>query len=484
MMSEHSEPAAESSSDEAAPAPSGGSETASPVPAEQATPPAPVEVPIEAEAAPATTPPDPAVPPGSEASPEPELAPQPQPEAEAPAEPAVPQVILRPRMARPFFARHPWVFASAIARVNGNPADGDLVELFSHQGQFIARGLFNSHSRIRVRLYTWDHAQELDEAFWSQKLDQAIALRQQVLPDQTNRSACRMVSSEGDGLSGLTVDRFGEWLLVQITSLALSDRRELLFDLLEQKLKPQGIWLRTEKGIRELEGLEAHDGLVRGKEPPRPLFVEEDGLQFGVDVIEGQKTGFYLDQRENRRAAVRYFQGSRVLDCCCYSGAFGIALAVQGGAKHVLGVDVSQPALALATANAELNGAGERFSTRQGRADEVMDALKEAGETFDMVVLDPPKMARHRSSVQRAQKGYYRLNRRAVDLLSPGGILVTCSCSGLVGREEFAGVLASVAEDSGRTLQILEVRGAAADHPVALACPESSYLKCFIVRVL
>ena len=394
------------------------------------------------------------------------------------------RVILKPRMARPFFGRHPWVYASAIARIEGDTEDGDEVDLFSKEGQFIARGLINSRSRIRVRLYTWDQEQPLDADFWSRQLDQAIALRKKLFPVFGSQTGCRLVASEGDGLSGLTVDRYGDWLLVQLTSHALATRQDLLFDLLEQKLHPRGIWLRTEKGIRDLEGLQARDGLVRGAQPPRPLFLDEDGLQYGADVVEGQKTGFYLDQRENRLAAARYLSGSKVLDCFAYSGGFGITLAARGGAKQVLCVDVSEPALQLARANAELNGLGDRLTFRKGKAGEVLTELREAGELFDMVVLDPPKMARHRQSVSQALKGYFSLNRRAIDLLPPNGILVTCSCSGLVSREEFVSVLAAVSEDSGRPIQLLEVRGSAADHPVSVSCPESAYLKCVIARVL
>ncbi|HUG90461.1 MAG TPA: class I SAM-dependent rRNA methyltransferase [Planctomycetaceae bacterium] len=396
---------------------------------------------------------------------------------------ALPQVVLKPRRALPFFGRHPWVFAGAIARVEGSPQAGDELAVVSHEGQFIARGLFNPHSNIRVRLYAWDQAVALDEAFWSERLDAAIGLRRDLFAEPGPETACRLVFSEADGLSGLTVDRYGEWLLVQLTSRALAERRDVLFRLLGEKLRPAGIWLRTEKGIGEAEGLEIADGLVAGREPPRPLFIAEHGLRYGCDVVEGQKTGFYIDQRDNRAAFARYVRPeARVLDVFCYSGGFGLAAVVLGGAKHVLSVDVSEAALALARANAQLNGVADRFRFEAGRAFEVLERLQSAGERFDAVVLDPPRMTRHKAGVSKALQAYHQLNRQAVDLLVPGGLLVTCSCSGLVTREDFERMLAEVSLRVRRPLQILESRGAAADHPTSVHCPETAYLKCYVCR--
>src|SRR5262245_52907953 len=215
---------------------------------------------------------------------------------------SLPQVMLKPRRAQPFFGRHPWVFSGAIARIAGTPSPGDEVSLVTEHGEFVARGLFNPVSNIQVRLYGWDPAQPLDEEFWSTRLDSAIRLRRDVLGLCGPSAACRLVFSEADGLSGLIVDRYDEWLLVQFTSLALASRRDLLIRLLVEKLQPAGVWLRTEKGIREAEGLEIADGLLIGREPPRPLVIVEHELRYGIDVVEGQKTGFFLDQRDNRRA--------------------------------------------------------------------------------------------------------------------------------------------------------------------------------------
>ena len=271
---------------------------------------------------------------------------------------------------------------------------------------------------------------------------------------------------------------------MQLTSAALAERRKVLFRLLEDKLQPAGLWLRTEKGIGEVEGLEIADGLAAGREPPRPLFIAEHGIRYGCDVVEGQKTGFYLDQRDNRAAFARYLRPeARVLDVFCYSGGFGLAAVVLGGARQVVGVDVSQTALALSAANAQLNGVAERFRFEAGRAFDVLERLAVEGARFDAVVVDPPKMTRHKAGVPKALKAYHQLNRQAAELLAPGGLLVTCSCSGLVSREDFERMLAEVGLRTGRAIQILETRGAAADHPTSVHCPETAYLKCYICRV-
>lgn len=395
----------------------------------------------------------------------------------------MPRITLRPRRSLPFFSRHPWVFAGAIDRIEEDPAPGDEVTLFSHEGQFIARGLYNPDSNIRVRLYSWDEGVPLDEAFWSARLDEAIALRKHLFAGDAAESACRMVFSEADGLSGLVVDRYGEFLVVQWTSRALAERRDVILSLLQQKLKPGGIWLRTEKGIGEAEGLAIADGLVSGRQPPRPLFIEENGLRFGVDLAEGQKTGFYFDQRENRAAVARYVRRGRVLDLFCYTGGFSLAAAALGESRHVLAVDSSEPALNIGRANAELNGVSDRIRFERSDVAAKLEELRGAGEKFNVVILDPPKMARTRGGLERALKAYFNLNRQAVDLLEPGGILATCSCSGLVAREDFEQIIAKVAAESRRPIQILESRGAAPDHPISANCLENQYLKCFICRV-
>jgi len=281
----------------------------------------------------------------------------------------------------------------------------------------------------------------------------------------------------------MTLDRYGDHLLLQWTSRALAMREAEIVPLLEARLQPAGIWRRTEKGIGELEGLEVSDERIAGNDPPRPLFVEEHGIRYGVDVVAGQKTGFYFDQRDNRAAAARYLHG-RVLDMYCYTGGFGITAAKIGRAEHVLAVDSSETALNLARANAELNEVANRLQWEHGAAAPTMERLHAEGARFDGIVLDPPKMARTRGGLERAIKGYRTLNRLAVSLLNPGGILVTCSCSGLVPRTEFELMLGQVATESHRRIQILESRAAAPDHPVSVQCLENDYLKCFICRVV
>lgn len=397
---------------------------------------------------------------------------------------ASPKAYLKERRALPFFGRHPWVFAGAIDRIEGNPLPGSEVTLHAADGQFIARGLFNPHSQIRIRLYSWDESERLDADLWSRRLDAALDLRRRLYRMFDEQLACRLVFSESDGLSGLIVDRYGDWLLAQFTSLGLAARREVLFDLLESKLQPRGIWLRTEKGVRESEHLEQADGLARGAEPPRPLLVTENGVRYGVDVVQGHKTGFYLDQRDNRAALARYVDGCRVLDVFCYTGAFGISALKTGAAREVRAVDVSEAALTLAKSNAEANGVASAINFFKSDAFEELERLAAAGELFDAVILDPPKLTRHRAGLAKALRGYHSLNQLALRVLSPGGLLVTCSCSGLVGRDDFTAMLASVSQRAGRPIQVLESRGQAADHPVSVHCLESNYLKCYICRVV
>ena len=331
-------------------------------------------------------------------------------------------------------------------------------------------------------MYTWNEAEPLDEAFWRRRLESALQLRSVLGYDQPE-GAARLVFSEGDGLSGLVVDRYGEYLVVQVTALALAVRLPQIVPMLVDLARPQGILLRTERDIVRAEGLDLVPGLAWGRMPEGPVEILDQGLRYGVDLAEGQKTGLYLDQRENRTAAARYMNGRRVLDMFCYTGGFSLAAAAVGKAREVLGFDSSQRAVAQARANAERNGLDNvRFES--GDAFDTLHALKTAGERFDGIVLDPPKFARSRGGVEDALRAYARLNRLAIDVLAPGGILVTCSCSGHVTRDDFFFMLVSVAQQSGRDIQVLEQRGAAADHPVSATCPETEYLKCFICRVL
>ena len=410
--------------------------------------------------------------------------PEPTAELPTPATSAGPSVVLlRRRRARPFFARHPWVFSGAIDRVEGPAGDGDEVELRSAEGQFIARGLLNRRSRIQVRLYNWNPDEPLDEAFWRRRLEQAVRLRTQTLGLTDPRGACRLVFSEGDQISGLVVDRYADWLVVQFTSLALAQRRELFVRLLVELLKPKGIYLRTERGIGEAEGLELQDAPLWGAVPDGPVIIEEAGLRYGVDLCTGQKTGFYLDQAANRQAIVRYTAGRNVLDAFCYSGGFSLAAAVRGQARHVLGIDGSEAAVRLAELNGRLAGV-THVEFQCADVFKRLEQLTAESRRFGLVILDPPKFARSAKAVADALKGYHHVNRLAVRLLEPEGVLVTCSCSGHITRELFEQMLAGVAEDTARDIQLLDVRGQSPDHPVAASCLETDYLKCFICRVI
>lgn len=393
-----------------------------------------------------------------------------------------PRVVLKPKKALPFHAHHPWVFAGAVAAVTGAPADGAEVDLYSSAGKFIARGLYNSQSKICVRLYSWEPDRPLDRGFFKSRIESAIRFRRDILKLDGPAAGCRLVFSEADGLSGMVVDRYGDWLTMQFTSLGLAQRREMIADVFVELLQPAGIYLRTERGIGKLEGLEIQDGLLRGGEPDGPVSIDEHGLRFLVNVREGQKTGYYLDQRDNRAAVARFAQGRRMLDAFCYSGGFGLH-AARAGAAEVLGLDASEPALALARENARLNNL-DRVEFASGDVFDNMAKFQQEGRRFDLIVLDPPKFARARHAIPEALRGYRRLQSLAVQMLDPDGILVMCCCSGLITFDMLEDLLSQVAADQHRDMQIIERRGAAPDHPIALSCRETGYLKVLITRVV
>lgn len=394
----------------------------------------------------------------------------------------VAQVVLKPRKAGPFIGRHPWVFDTAIGRVDGQCADGDVVDLVSDKHRFIARGILNRASHLRVRLYTWDPQQPLDEAFWDTRIGRAVEFRSHLGLDGPE-TAARLIFSEADGLSGLVVDRYGGHLVVQVNALAIAHRLDQIVSLLVARLQPQSVSVRSEGGISKIEGIKVDHEVIHGQVPDGPVFIEEHGLRYGIDLLTGQKTGFYLDQRDNRQVAAACMRNRRVLDLFCYSGSFSLCASRLGAARDVLGIDASERAIATARANAQLNEINNvRFEAEDCFA--ALDRLSASAEQFGAVILDPPKFTRTRRSVNDALRAYHRINRLAVELLEPDGILVTCSCSGSVLREDFLQMLSGVAQKSGRSIQVLEQRGAAPDHPVSPACPESEYLKCFVCRVL
>lgn len=406
--------------------------------------------------------------------------------------------VLKPRRARPFFARHPWVLDSAIERIEGiadeaasgaraggsraTPLDGAVVDVTTSRGEFVGRGIYNGRSRIRIRLYTFDQHESLDEAFWHDRLSTAVALRRDLGLPESADGAARLVYSEADGLSGLIVDQYADYLVVQPTALACAARLDLLTRQLSELIAPRGIMLRVDQALCRLEGVELEPGVLSGDAPSEPLVIREHGIGYHIDLAAGHKTGAYLDQRENRRQAAQYLHDRRVLDMFCYTGGFALAASLLGGAQSVVAVDSSRKAIEVARANAELNGAGN-IDFRVGSGFETLDALVSEGERFDAVVLDPPKFAAGRRKLDDALRAYHRINRQAVRLLPPGGILVTCSCSGSVTPDDFLAMLAGVSQQTGRDIQVLESRGAAPDHPIRVSCLENEYLKCFICRV-
>jgi 23S rRNA (cytosine1962-C5)-methyltransferase len=388
-------------------------------------------------------------------------------------------VYLKEGRSAPFIHHHPWLFSGAIASVAGNPQPADVVKVVDEKGVFIAYGLYNPHSQIRVRLYSFHREDILNDAFWVEKIRQAIYLRETILGFQPGPdSAYRLINSEGDGLSGLTVDRYGNYLSLQFTSLALYHYRDLIYDTLVDLTHPSGIILRTEADILAEEGLQLTDTIAWGEQPSNPVIISENGIRMEINLTTGQKTGFYLDQRANRAMVESFAGGKAVLDLCTYSGGFALHAACAG-ASGVTAVDVSASALELAKRNAELNGFTNLEFIRSDMF-KFLDYCLAEGKKYGLIILDPPKLTHSKGSVQNALKGYLQLNASALKCLSPGGVLFTCSCSGRVSLEDFLLMLHRAALVADKTLRILEIRGADKDHPVLSTCQESEYLKCVV----
>jgi len=391
-------------------------------------------------------------------------------------------VRLKRGRAKPFFFGHPWVFSGSVERVEGGPADGDLVEVVDHNGTFVARGFYNRHSQIRVRLLTWDRDEAVDEALFERRIRLAAALRHDVLRLPANTDAYRLVYSEGDGLPGLIVDHYADWLVVQILSMGMERSRDMIVEALVRACPGKAIFERSDSDVLDKEGVEPRVGPLVGDEPPSPLTVAVHGVQFQIDLRAGQKTGLFLDHRDNYRAVLPYARGRRVLDCFCYSGAFALFAMARGHAAEAVCIEMSADALALARRNAELNEV-TAIEFAQGNVFGELRRLRAEEQTFGLIVLDPPKFARSTVDVEKALRGYKDINLVAMQCLEPGGILVSCSCSQHVDEGTFEAMLSSAGNDVGRDVQVLERRSQAADHPVAVTCPQSRYLKCFICRV-
>lgn len=394
-------------------------------------------------------------------------------------------VRLKPGRDKPVRQGHPWIFSGAIESIAGSAADGDLVDVFDAAGHWLATGYLNRRSQIQVRLLTWE-PEPIDAEFWRKRLAQALALRA-ALPDLQATTCLRLVNAENDGLPGLTVDRYGDYLVMQAGTLAIDQRKGQLAATLLELTGCKGVVERSEMGVRKQEGLLPAAGVLKGEAPGGPIEVEEHGLHFLVDLVHGQKTGFYTDQRSNRRRVAAYCRGRRVLNAFAYTGAFGVH-ALAAGAVHVTQVDSSVDALEMAETNLRLNGFDPDV-TADAVAGDVFALLREwrsdpNGPRFDLIVLDPPKFAQNQGQVERALRGYKDINLLALQLLAPGGILATFSCSGLVSADLFQKVVFGAAIDAGRDLQILEWLRQSVDHPVAITFPEGEYLKGLICRAL
>ena len=392
-----------------------------------------------------------------------------------------PRVTLLPGKSRLFYSRHPWVFPGAISHFEDGIPDGSLVQLVSHTGNFVGWGFYNAKSRVRVRLHSWEKGQPPGPSLWRDRIRAAIRLRRD-LGLMNPEGACRLINSEGDHFSGLVVDRFGRWLSVQASSLGLSQRLEEILDILMDETACLGIIQRQDKEMARLEGIDPFEGLRRGQSPPERLQFQEHGLTIGVNLVEGQKTGYYLDQRDNRLAAAALAKGRSVLDAFTYAGGFAMRAAFAG-ARSVIAVDQSQNALEMATANSQANGLADIISFKKAEVFEDLSERVESGEQFGLVILDPPKFARGKNRVEEALRGYRRLFTLAFRLTEEDGRIVLCSCTGSVTKDMLLDLISQVAAEERKDARIIRAAGAAPDHPVATSCPESDYLKCFILAV-
>jgi 23S rRNA (cytosine1962-C5)-methyltransferase len=381
---------------------------------------------------------------------------------------------LREGKERSLLRHHPWVFQGSIERGKADP--GETVRVESAEGQFLCWGAFSPSSMIRVRAWTFDEAERVDHAFFKRRIARALALRSR-LPIASD--GVRLVHGEADGLPGLIVDRYGDVLSAQFLSAGMERWREALADLLLAATGCTRLYERSDSGVRALEGLEPRAGWLRG-EGPTELSIREHDWRLNLDVAEGHKTGFYLDQRDNRAQFaqwVRHFGLQRVLNCYCYTGGFSVA-ALAGGAQQVVSVDSSAPALDKARANVALNGFdAARHEALDADVNAFLRQQLQAGATFDAIVLDPPKFAPTASHAERAARAYKDINRLALKLLAPGGLLLTFSCSGGVGAELFHKIVAGAAADAGVDGAILQRLEGAPDHPTTLVFPEGEYLK-------
>ncbi|KLV08752.1 class I SAM-dependent methyltransferase [Photobacterium ganghwense] len=378
--------------------------------------------------------------------------------------------------------RHPWVFSRGIQRVEGKPSLGETVEIFDHKGEWLARGAFSPQSQIRVRVWTFDRNEAIDVNFFIKRLKTAQGLRD-ILADRDGLTGYRLIAAESDGLPGITIDRYQDFLVCQLLSAGAEAQKEALIEALNTCYPECSIYERSDVAVRKKEGLKQRTGVLSGEEPPKFVTIEENGVKINVDIVGGHKTGFYLDQRDSRQAAVKYVNGKRVLNCFCYTGGFGL-YALKGGASQVVNVDVSQPALDTARMNAEMNGYPlENAEFLNADVFKLLREYRDRGELFDVVIMDPPKFAESKSQLVGACRGYKDINMLAMQILKPGGTLLTYSCSGLMDNNLFQKIIADAALDANREVQFIERFAQAADHPLDSAYPEGFYLKGFACYV-
>jgi 23S rRNA (cytosine1962-C5)-methyltransferase len=380
------------------------------------------------------------------------------------------------RLRNAWRSNHPWIFQKLVEKPASKPRPGSIVEIIGVDGEWIGRGFYNGHSRIALRILETDRDVDVDAAWFARRIAAAVALRRDVLGLDAVSDAWRVVHSEGDGLSGLVVDRYGDLLVVEYFSAGMFRHREWIYDALKQQFPGCRFHAFADELVQKQESFD-----FRGSEPAQPSIITEHGIRFRADPAGAHKTGFFADQRDNRQWLSQHVAGKRVLDLCCNTGGFGVYAAVRG-ASDVVGIDIDEDVLAIARGNAKLNEVRVKFV----QAD-IFPWLRDAasrGDLFDVVVLDPAKLTRDRDQVIPALKKYLDMNKLALGAVKPGGMLATFSCTGLVGEDEFLGMLRRAAFYAERTVQVLKVSGAGPDHPFLAQVPESRYLKAVFCRVL
>jgi 23S rRNA (cytosine1962-C5)-methyltransferase len=380
--------------------------------------------------------------------------------------------------------RHPWVYSGALDRIVGTADDGEVVAVRDARGAFLARGYLNRRSQIAVRLLSWDEQEPIDDAFWQQRIARAVARRASLSAAPRTTTAYRLVYAESDLLPGLIVDRYADFAVVQCLTLGINQRKGMIVDALRQSLSPAGLYERSDVDVREHEGLPPATGVLDGEHPPPEVEIAENGHRFLVDIVGGQKTGFYLDQRDNRQELVGYVRDREMLNAFSFSGAFSV-YAAAAGAGPITDLDSSLEALTLARKHMQLNGlyrSGDSYE--QADAFQALRRYRDQGRSFDLIVLDPPKFAPTRKHVPRAARAYKDINLLAIKLLRPGGILFTFSCSGGVDAALLQKIVFGASVDAERDVQVIAFLTQGPDHPVLLSFPESAYLKGLICQVI